>query len=162
MPNTDKELRESWFSPRADDSTPSILPALRERSRSATWALGATTGAIGGVVGIFLASWATPKFGAAIDLAGAVGRALGYGREAGFAIAAIIGALVGGVLALTIQHGRRWIGRLVFASSASVTIWFCVHLALVSRHHATLPLAPMLIGAAALGAMVAFVPPSRS
>src|SRR6185312_262344 len=119
MAERDEELRESWFARRAPpDSTPSVLPAPRERSRSATWALGATTGAIGGVAGIFLATWATSKFGATLDIALRVGRALGQGREAGLAVAAIVGALFGGVLALTIRHGRRWIGRLIFASSA--------------------------------------------
>jgi len=163
MAERDEELRESWFARRAPpDSTPSVLPAPRERSRSATWALGATTGAIGGVAGIFLATWATSKFGATLDIALRVGRALGQGREAGLAVAAIVGALFGGVLALTIRHGRRWIGRLIFASSACATTWFCVHIALLSRHHATLPLLPMLIGAAAVGAAVAFVPPARS
>ena len=165
MPKPEEELRESWFGKHVRVSEPPLsLPPPRPRGRAAssTFALGVVAGAIGGGVALLLAGLMTPKFGPAVDIAHTVGRGIGRGTEAGLAVAGLAGALLGGLLALTMQNARRWLGRLIFASTASVALWFCVHVALLARHRATLPLVPMLIGMAAYGACVAFVPAART
>ena len=165
MPKPEEELRESWFGKRVHASEPPLsLPPPRPRGRAAssTFALGVVAGAIGGAVALLLAGQMTHRFGPTVDVAQAVGHVIGRGAESGLAVAGLAGALLGGLLALTMQNARRWIGRLIFASTASVALWFLVHVALVARHRATLPLVPMLIGVAAYGACVAFVPASRT
>src|SRR6202035_3999575 len=121
MSEPNEELRESWFAkPVRVSDRPSSLPPPRppERSAGATFALGALAGIIGGAVALLLAGRMTLSFGPALDIAEEVGRGVGHGREAGLAVAAGVGALFGGLLALAMRHARRWVGRLIFASGA--------------------------------------------
>ena len=164
MSEPKEELRESWFAkPVRLSERPSSLPPPPPPARSAraTFALGALAGLVGGAAALLLAGQMTRSFGPALDIAEEVGRGVGHGREAGVALAAGAGALLGGLLALAMRHARLWIGRLIFASIGSAALWFCVHVALLARHHATLPLVPMLLGMAAYGACIAAVPPAR-
>ncbi len=150
----DEHLRESWFAKPAPYSIPppisSLPPPPPERARSATFFYGAFTGALGGAAALVLAEWiATRQVG------------LLRADLVRFAVGSAIGAAVGGLMALVIRHSRRFIARAIFAAASSATLWFCLHVALVSRHKPTLPLVPMLLGSCVYGVFVALVPPSR-
>lgn len=149
----DEHLRESWFAKPAPYSIPppisSLPPPPPERALSATFFFGAFTGALGGAAALVVAEWVATRQG------------LLRADLARFAIGAAIGAAVGGMMALVIRHSRRFIARAIFAAVSSTTLWFCLHVALVSRHKPTLPLVPMLLGSCVYGVFVALVPPSR-
>lgn len=137
-------------------------PAIYERSRSATFTLGAILGAFGGIAALVVAGVVRSKhlvFDA--NIAAQIGHALHKGANGGFAFAAIIGFLYGGVLALVMRHAARFFARVIFGTVAGVLAYFCLHIGLVSRHAQLLPLAPMLAGAAIFGLFVACVPSAR-
>jgi hypothetical protein len=158
--NERDELRESWFgTPVRVSGVPVVV---RERSHGATFVMGGALGAIGGVCGLLLAGAIDGRrVESHLSIAARVGSAIGSSPTLGMAIAAGIGVIAGGLLALVMHHSARFIARAIFGATASATIWFCVHLALVARHRPTLPLPPMLGAAALFGLFVALVPPAR-
>lgn len=163
-PEPKEELRESWFAKPVVPSVPPMSmppPPPPERDHSLTFGYGAAAGAFGAVGAFFFAAWVSGRFGPQADIASMVGRTVARGELTGFAIGAGIGALLGGILTLVMRHAARFVARVIFGTVSSAGLWFCLHLALVSRHRATLPLVPMLLGVCVYAVVVALVPPSR-
>ena len=133
-----------------------------ERSRSATFTLGAVIGAFGGIAALLVAGAVDAKnLALHLEITTRLGHAIHKGTDGGFALGALAGFFYGGVLALVMRHAARFFARAIFGSVAGVLAYFCIHLALVARHLTTLPLPPMLAGAAAFGLFVALVPSAR-
>jgi len=101
------------------------------------------------------------KLALAFDIATRAGHAIRGGTSSGFALAACAGFVFGGLLALVMRHAARFFARVIFGTVATVLAWFCLHIGLVSRHAQTLPLVPMLAGAAFFGVVIACVPSAR-
>ncbi len=163
----EEHLRESWFAKPAVFSVPppaSVAPPALppERAHGATFLYGAAAGAFGGAAAILFAGFISGRVGHPANLAGLIGRTSGHGEIAGLTIGALVGAVLGGLMALVMRHSRRFIARLIFGAASSALLWFCVHVVLLSQRKATLPLVPMLLGACVYGACVALVPPSRA
>ena len=138
------------------------MPAVFERSRSATFTLGAVIGMFGGAAALVVAGAVNAhKLELHTDIATALGHLVRNGTNGGFALAALAGFLYGGLLALVMRHAARFFARVIFGTIAGALAYFCVHLGLVARHIAPLPLVPMLAGAAVFGLFVACVPSAR-
>lgn len=147
------DLRESWFGKPVRASSAPPPPPVPERARGATFVLGAVVGAFGGVAALLAAGAITKRdVNAYMAVAGSI---------PGLVIGAVTGAFFGGLLALVMRYGTRFIGRVSFGIVASAALWFCFHVVLVARHHATLPLVPMLAGTCVYGVFIACVPPAR-
>ena len=137
-------------------------PAVFERSRSATFTLGAIIGMFGGAFALVVAGAVDAhKLELHTDIATELGHLIRNGTNGGFAFAALAGFVYGGVLALVMRHAARFFARAIFGSVAGALAYFCVHLGLVARHAPALPLVPMLAGAAVFGVFVACVPSAR-
>ena len=137
-------------------------PSIYERSRSATFTLGAILGAMGGVAALFVAGAVeVHKLQLDFEMAIRLGHAIRGNASSGFALAALVGFVYGGVLALVMRHAARLFARVIFGSVAGTVAYFCVHIGLVARHMQPLPLVPMLAGAAVFGVFVACVPSAR-
>jgi hypothetical protein len=153
------ELRESWFEkpPVHSMPPPSLMPPPPPPPRGARFGLGVLVGAMGSAAGIEVAHLVATRLGAAdpLDMASKLG---GGALWVGFAVASLAAAPFGGVLAVVMMQGSRFITRALFAAVVSVAIWFCVHIALLARSHTTPPLLPMLVGAAVFGVCVALIP----
>ena len=157
------DLRESWFGakPRVSANPLSLPPPPPpERAHGTTFALGATLGAVGGAAALACAAMIAARAAMPMGIAGMVGARFGLPPAGGFVIGAAFGAVLGGLYALVMRHAPRFVARAVFASAIGAALWLCAHIALV-RHHAALPLVPMLLGACVHGVFVACVPPSR-
>ncbi len=156
------DLRESWFGKPVRSSSAPPPPPAPERPHGATFVLGACAGAIGGVVALLAAGAMTKRdLAAHMAIAETIGRGAGSDFVVGLVIGALAGAALGGVLALVMRHGSRFIGRVSFGVVASAALWFCFHVLLVARHRGTLPLVPMLVGTCVYGVVIACVPPAR-
>lgn len=152
------ELRESWFGKSPVYSTPpppSVAPPPPPPKRGPRFGLGVLVGGAGGAIGMEAAHLAAAQLGAADPLPVA---SAGGPSWMAFAIAALAGAPIGGMLAVVMMQGSRFITRAIFASIFSIAIWFCAHIAFVVRHHTPPPIVPMLICAAVFGVCVAFIP----
>jgi hypothetical protein len=137
-------------------------PAIFERTRSATFTLGSILGAMGADAALLVAGAVNAKkLELHLDIATSIGHAIRGGTSSGFALAACVGFVFGGVLALVMRHAARFFARLIFGTAATALAWFCLHLGLVSRHMETLPLPPMLAAAAFFGVVIACVPSAR-
>ena len=161
MRPTNDELRESWFGARRSAASGALVLAP-ERPLARTFALGAALGALGGVGALAVAGVvASHALASYLEVAAVVGRAPRASAQVGLAVGGVAGLVPGGVLALVMRHGMRFLGRAIFGVVSTAAVWFCLHVALLARHLPTLPLVPMLAGACLFGFVVALAPPSR-
>ncbi len=159
---SEPELRESWFEkqPPSAQSSGSLIPPPPPPKRGPRFGLGVIAGALASAVGLEVARLVAQRLGSPDPLE-MTSRIAGGSSWARFAVAALAGAPFGGLLAVVMMHGSRFIPRAIFASAVSVAIWFCVHLLFVIRHAAAPPLVPMLVGAGVYGACLAVLPRAR-
>lgn len=158
---TEPELRESWFEKARPSGQPSgsLPPAPKRRTR---FALGVIAGAFSGALALEVAHVVADLVGGSPDPLDMAGRVAGGSWWAGFAVAALGFAPFGGLLAVVMMHGSRFVPRAIFASTVSAATWFCVHLVFVVRHVAAPPLVPMLAGAAVHGLCIAVLPRAKA
>jgi hypothetical protein len=138
------------------------------------WAafFGLVGGAAGGPVMLYAARELAKQSRQDIDIVRTVGNAIPHAafgddgaRTGGLALAAVAGALVGLLLGALMQHVSRVLARVFIGVILGPVLWIALH-AFALRHFAptlaqSLPLLPMIAGAAAYGACVALIPPLR-
>jgi hypothetical protein len=147
--------------------------ASRNEGRPA-WAafFGLVGGAAGGPVMLYAARALAKQLRQDIDIVRTLGSAIphsAFGDDGawtgGLALAAGVGALVGLFLGALMQHVSRVPARVFIGVILGPALWIAVH-AFALTHFApalakTLPLVPMIAGAAVYGACVALITPFR-
>jgi hypothetical protein len=173
-------LRESFFDePSLRSSQPSMSDlegdlsfALAEgRVGWALW-LGAIGGAGGGAAMLLTANEVAHRMHVTVDIVQTVGAYVrGAGRlvgadvfQSGIALAMVIGAVVGVLVGALLRYSVRLRSRVLAGAMIGATLWIIFQafiLKSIGSKLASLPLVPMLAGAAVYGLCVAILPPPR-
>jgi hypothetical protein len=169
-------LETPWF------DSPSLPPpssvahgALAKPIGHSGWSvfLGAVSGAIGGAAMLALTEYLLKMKQSTVDLAellsSLASRAhldFGSPRQAGFAVAIAMGALLGAPLGYLARRLVRIVPRLLFFMILMPVLWLFTQACVLSRvtpELATaLPFGPLVLGALAYGLCVGLIPPVRA
>lgn len=134
---------------------------------------GVIAGALGGMAMLSVSEQLLHHQHSALDLATLLGTKgalaklwLASDRQAGFAVAAALGAVVGAPLGYLARRLLRIVPRLLFFVLFAPILWTFVQACLMTQLApwlaANLPFLPLAVGALAYGACIALIPPIRA
>lgn len=170
---------ESWF----DESKPrrvaapiledSLLPVVPPKDRgSLEWALGLGFfgGAAGGAAMVFVADWLARRYvPGGTPVAGTIGQHVplfeGDAFAGAMAVGIVIGAALGVPIGALLRYTLRMVARLLAGGLLAPVLWILVHafvLKSFAPRLASLPIGPMLAGAAVYGLCLALLRPPRA
>jgi len=162
------EHEEEAYDPQAHDRRERRLLVLRDRRAAAL--LGALGGVLGGAGMLFVARAMMLHRGAPVDPSAALGEPLAVRLSVapqfvGFALAALSGLVVGGMLGRFTFRVMRVVPRVLFFSILIPAVWLCAQVFIVGHASraivAALPFAPFLVGSLVFALCVAIVPAAR-
>lgn len=179
--NRRRESHASWFDRARSTlntklstlfSTPPMVVVTRPGEMK-PWSAGAIVGGVGGAVMLATATLAAHRTGSNVDIAATIGSVVTRGALVGtpaFALGVVFaiatGGLIGALFAIVTRRLRRLAPLVAFGLIVATSAWVVVH-AIALRHFApwlarAIPIAPMLVGAAVFGLILAMQLPLRT
>jgi hypothetical protein len=137
------------------------------------WALllSGVTGGAGGAAMLLVATETVRRWHLSTDVVrviGAAGRAPALGLDSfhgGYAIAIVVGGLVGMMMGALMRYSLRVVARILTGILLAPVVWILIHAfvfkAMAPSTLGALPFGPMIAGAIAYGICVALIPPPR-
>jgi hypothetical protein len=154
----------------ADISEPHDMIVVRGAGELAPTAAGAMAGAMAGPAMLGTATLLSARAHHAIDLPGLIGTALHapvqWAHPAGWALAVVVGAVIGSVFAVFTRRLRHFAPMIAFGMIASFALWTLVHAFALPRIAPwlakMLPYGPMVLASIAFGSLLALQVPIRT